>query len=634
MALLLAAAALFPLIDRSPRDIDAATNAGIYVLLALGMNLIVGFAGLLNLGYAAFFAVGAYTYGILASMQFRPLWSSSWAFFERIGFVARVAQGTGLPDLVRLHFSFWMMLPVAALLAALVSLLIGLPTLRLKGDYLAIVTLAFGEIVPLVIRNTPAITGGAAGLTGVRPPSLFGRSFGFHPEPFFYLMLVEVVLALFLCSRLKSSRAGRAWRALKDDELAAGCLGVNPIAFKLLAFAMGSAFAAVAGSTLVSKLTTATPDMFRLPLSVGILVMVILGGIGSIPGVVVGAVALSLLQSVFLQELTTWTQALGNLIGVPFLAHLELVRAIDLFYGLILVTMMLYRRQGLIPEAVRLGALLPQDQQALPRQGSQVSLRLWTDDTVTSTKPLLVIEGLTKRFGGVTAVDGVALTVCPKQILSVIGPNGSGKTTLFNLITGVVVPDSGQITFAGEDISHWAPHRIAALGVARTFQTLHLFPSMTVLENLLVSQHSRLKSSIASSILRTRGVVREERMAVEWAREVLSIFGSRLLPRADHIAGSLSYANRRRLEIARALALRPKLLLLDEPTAGMNPAETLELMDQIRGLRDLGLTVMLIEHKLQVVMNVSERVVVLDYGKKIAEGSPEDVRKDENVITA
>ncbi len=634
ISVLIFVAILFPLIDRNNRDIDAMTNAGLYIILALGLNLIVGFAGLLNLGYASFFAIGAYTYGILASSQLHFQWSDAWTWLEHIGFVARISQGNGLPDLVRLQFSFWFMLPVGALLAAGISLLVGVPTLRLKGDYLAIVTLAFGEIIPVIIRNTPAITGGPAGLTGVRTPSIFGMNFGFNPLPFYYLVLFEVILAIFIVTRLKHSRIGRAWRALRDDELAAGCFGVNHVYFKLLAFGLGSAFAATAGTTLISKLTTAIPEMFRLPVSIGILVMVILGGIGSIPGTIVGAIILSVLQSVILQELTDWVQTLGKIINNPWLAKLQLVRAIDLVYGIILVLMMLYRRQGLIPETLRLTALRDEELKVEPKREHKIELCFHSIHPDDNKRPLLIIEGLSKHFDGIVAVDEVDLTVYPNEILSVIGPNGSGKTTLFNLITGVVSPDKGLIFFDGKDITGLPPHRIAACGIARTFQTLHLFLNMTVLENLLVAQHVYLGKSVVGSILRTPHIMAEEKIATEWAKEILAIFGNRLLPRANHIASSLSYANRRRLEIARALALRPKLLLLDEPTAGMNPAETYELMEQIRCFRDLGLSVILIEHKLQVVMNVSERVIVLDYGRKIAEGTPEAVRQDENVITA
>ncbi len=625
---------VFPLLDRNARDIDAVTNAGIYVVLALGLNLVVGFAGLLDIGYAAFFAIGAYTYGILASAQLRPIWSDAWIPLETIGFVTRMSQTGNLPDLVRFQFNFWIMLPISALLAAGFGVLFGAPTLRLKGDYLAIVTLAFGEIIPVIVRNIPPITGGAAGLTGVRTPSLFGFRFAFNPVPYYYLVLGEVLLVIFIVTRLKYSRTGRAWRAIREDQLAADCLGVNPVHFKLLAFGMGAALASVAGTTLVSKLTTATPEMFRLPVSIGILAMVILGGMGSIPGIIVGAILLSILQSVVLQEMTIWVQSLGKLLGNAWLAKLQLIRAIDLIYGIILVLMMLYRKQGLIPEAVRLAALRPDELQATPKRGHKIRLALRAENDLTDKQVTLAVQRLSKRFGGVMAANEIDLVVRPGEILSVIGPNGSGKTTLFNMITGVVPSDSGRIVFEGKDITSMPSHRIAAMGIARTFQTLRLFGSMTVLENLLVAQHARLRSSAVSSIVRPPAVIAEEHAAIEWAKEVLAIFENRLLPRANHIASSLSYANRRRLEIARALAMRPSLLLLDEPTAGMNPAETLELMEQIRGLRDLGLTIILIEHKLQVVMNVSRRVLVLDYGRKIAEGTPEMVWEDENVIQA
>jgi len=234
----------------------------------------------------------------------------------------------------------------------------------------------------------------------------------------------------------------------------------------------------------------------------------------------------------------------------------------------------------------------------------------------------------------VAAADGINLVVGRGDLVSVIGPNGSGKTTLFNLITGLIRADSGTIRLEGEKINGLPSHEIVTLGVARTFQNVRLFANLTVLENVLVAEHTRLRAGAAGAIFRPPGVRAEERQAVENALEVLGLFGNRLLPRVDHPAYGLSYANRRRLEIARALATRPKLLLLDEPTAGMNPAETLELIDLVRSLRELGITVILIEHKLDVVMDVSDRIAVLDHGVKIAEGKPAQVRNDEKVIEA
>ncbi|HEV8673959.1 MAG TPA: ABC transporter ATP-binding protein [Methylomirabilota bacterium] len=260
----------------------------------------------------------------------------------------------------------------------------------------------------------------------------------------------------------------------------------------------------------------------------------------------------------------------------------------------------------------------------------------WGEASAGTAPPraLLEIDGLTKRFGGVAAADRIDLTVARRELLSVIGPNGSGKTTLFNLITGLIPRDGGTVRLEGAVISGLPSHEIVTRGVARTFQNIRLFGNLTVLENVLVAQHARLQAGATGAVFRPPRVRAEERQAVENGLEVLGLFGNRLLPRLDHPAYGLSYANRRRLEIARALATRPRLLLLDEPTAGMNPAETLELMDLVRSLRELGMTVILIEHKLDVVMDISDRIAVLDHGVKIADGRPAQVRNDDKVIEA
>src|SRR5258707_5929882 len=305
----------FPLIHGNEGDIDAAANALAFAILALGLNIVVGFAGLLDLGYAAFFAIGAYTYGIFASYQVQPEWSSFWEPLQWLGVVARL-PGAGGPDHVHFTVSFWLMLPVSALVAAFFGVLFGAPTLRLKGDYLAIVTLGFGEIVPIVARNTPSLTNGAAGLNGVAPPNLFGYAFGVKSLPYYYLGLALVVLLIFVSVRLKDSRIGRAWMAIREDEIAAEAMGIDRTRLKLLAFAIGAAFAGMTGTFYVAKLQTATPEMFMFPVSVMVLVMVVLGGMGSIAGVVVGALLLQLLQSWFLQDLTHWIHMLGKFTGI------------------------------------------------------------------------------------------------------------------------------------------------------------------------------------------------------------------------------------------------------------------------------------------------------------------------------
>src|SRR6266705_3465601 len=248
---------------------------------------------------------------------------------------------------------------------------------------------------------------------------------------------------------------------------------------------------------------------------------------------------------------------------------------------------------------------------------------------------LLKLTKVSKHFGGLAAVQDLDLEVKPQEIISVIGPNGAGKTTVFNLITGIYRPSAGDIQLAGQTLSGLSPDKVLKRGISRTFQNIRLFNNMTVLENVLVGQHSQLKAGILGSTFRPPGVVREEAQARQRAIELLSFFGSELVDRQEEYVINLSYAYRRRVEIARALASNPKLLLLDEPTAGMNEAETLEAVKYVRRLRDeLHLTILLIEHKLAVTMGMSDRIYVLDYGRKIAEGLPEEVRRNEKVIAA
>jgi branched-chain amino acid transport system permease protein len=634
IAVLLLGAVLFPILSGNEGNIDAAANACAFAILALGLNIVVGFAGLLDLGYAAFFAIGAYTYGALSSYQITPTWSSFWEPFQWLGLVEHItADGA---NYVHLDFSFWLMLPISALVAAFFGVLFGAPTLRLRGDYLAIVTLGFGEIVPIVARNTPYITNGAQGLNGVSPPQLFGYNFGVASTPYYYVGLAMIVFLIFVSYRLKDSRIGRAWMAIREDEIAAGAMGVNRVKLKLLAFAVGAGFAGMTGTFYVAKLQTATPEMFMFPVSVMVLVMIVLGGTGSVAGVVVGALLLQLLQSWFLQDLTGWVHSFGQFIGSGFLQRIELVQSIELIFGIILVFMMLYRRQGLIPATGTTAPLSLEQQTALPSRGEieKALSGLGKGVDLPPGVPILETRGLVKRFGGITAINELDFSMMPGQIVAIIGPNGSGKSTFFNLVTGLDRPDSGKIVFLGEDITGEPSHKVVERGIARTFQNLRVFPNMTVLENVLVGMHSRTTANAVTAVLRTPHVRHEEKAVRDWAFEIITIFGNRLMPRINHMAHSLSYANRRRTEISRALASQPKLLLLDEPTAGMNPAETIELAQQLRSLKEMGLTILLIEHKLNVVNDLADKVIVLDHGEKIAEGSAEEVHQNDEVIRA
>lgn len=628
----------FPLFSGSQANIDIGANACAYVALALGLNIVVGFAGLLDLGYAAFFAIGAYTYGILNSFQLHPAWSQAWAPLAALGWVVKF--GTGAAATVHFTFPFWLSLPVAAAIAAIFGMAFGYPTLRLKGDYLAIVTLGFGEIVPIVARNWTSVTNGAQGLNGVGAPHIMGWSFGINPTPYYYVGLALIGFLIYISQRLRRSRTGRAWMAIREDEVAASAMGIYTARYKLIAFATGAAFAGMTGTFYIAKLQTATPDMFDLPVSIMVLVMIVLGGLGSVWGAVCGAVILVLIQAWALPELSTLTQWLGNVTGSMTLQNLQVTSASELIFGLILVAMMLYRRQGLIPASANQVVLNFAQQDASVQRGADINVTTLkthlatSTGTTTASAASLQVRNLSVQFGGIKALQSVSIDVPAGGIVAVIGPNGSGKSTLFNAITGLVTPQAGEIIFAGQKLNGKRPDQILNAGVARTFQNIRLFPHLTVLENVLIGQHARLRTGPFGAIANLPRMRAEEREAQDFAIEILSIFGNRLLPRLNQGVSYLSYANRRRVEIARALASRPKLLMLDEPTAGMNPAESHELAEQIARLHEFGLTILMVEHKLDVVTRLADNVIVLDYGEKLVEGPADQVRADPRVIEA
>ena len=342
-------AVTFPIWHSNDADIDSMANAAAYAVLALGLNIVVGFAGLLDLGYAAFFAIGAYTYGILTSFQLQPAWSEFWVPFQWLGLVSKIAAETGDGSVVHFTLSFWLALPFSAAFAAFW----GVCSARRRCGCAATIWPSSRWVSARSCRSWCAtgtdLTNGAAGLNGVAAPQLFGWSFGVDATPYYYVAICLVALLIFISIRLRDSRIGRAWMAIREDEIAAATMGVDRTKFKLLAFAIGAAFGGMTGVFYVAKLQTATPDMFGFPVSVMILVMIVFGGIGSVWGVVVGAFFLQLLQSWWLEDLTGWINALGRLVHSRWLTHVDLVRSIELIFGLILVLMMLFRRDGLIP---------------------------------------------------------------------------------------------------------------------------------------------------------------------------------------------------------------------------------------------------------------------------------------------
>jgi branched-chain amino acid transport system permease protein len=612
----------------------AVTDAMIYVLLALGLNIVVGYAGLLDLGYAAFFAIGAYTMGLFNS----PLMG-----FER---------------------GFWNVIWLSAIVSAIFGIVIGAPTLRVRGDYLAIITLAFGEIIPVAIRNLGDITieigswrpiyrlnltGGENGINPIGQPHLLGVPFDTSPIPWYFLILTIGGTSVWAMNRLRESRLGRAWMAIREDETAAACMGVDPIKSKLLAFALGATFSGFAGSVYAAKLQVITPGAFEFNVSIMLLCMVILGGMGSIRGVIAGGIVITLFDRIFLTQLTHWTRALGSGLGIKAMTTVDFTVWRWFFFGFGLVVMMILKPGGLI-EARRSRRVTGTDEREAP-DGVAPARRLaehrhldvisWLRKPATHASAkdaqrsnlILEAKAISKRFDGLDALTEVDLAIEEGTIAGLIGPNGAGKTTFFNILTGLIKPSSGELLFDGRSIGGFRPNRITERGIARTFQSIRLFSTMTALENILVGEHCRLHGTVAAAVIRPPWIRREERAARERALELLAFVG--LEGKAETLAKNFPYGDQRRLEIARALATRPRLLLLDEPTAGMNPRETDDMTAFLGELRrELGVTILLIEHHMEVVMGVSDRITVLDHGVKIAEGAPGQVQRDRKVIEA
>jgi branched-chain amino acid transport system permease protein len=572
------------------------TLSGLYIMLALGLNVVAGFAGLLDLAYVAFFGIGGYTYAFLSSGHFN------------------------------IHLSFLLVLPLAAFITMGFGFALGATSLRLRGDYLAIVTLAFAQIFRLLLLNLDRpinITGGVNGIYNLDPITALGFKVE-SPILSAYLIYFLAILVVLGSFRIKKSRYGRGWEAIREDELAAEAMGVNTTEMKLLAFAGGAFIAGATGTLFASVQESVFPNNFDFPQLVIVYCMVILGGLGNIVGVILGAILLSVLPE-FLREYGAYRM---------------------MSYGLILIVLMALRPQGIMGE---IGFLMKGKKR--PDKEETGVLKASTDlyynekeqrESLTSPHyqidihPILELKDVTMNFGGLTAVNKLSLAIHEREILSIIGPNGAGKTTVFNLVSGIYPPSSGKVLFEGVDITGLKPHQVVKAGIARTFQNLRLFSNMSILDNAKVSRFCRTQSGPISILFHLPRYRKEEIETERIAKEKLGLFGARLTGyRFDQKALFLSYANRRRLEIARAMSTNAKLLMLDEPSAGMNPQETIEITDFIKRLRDVyGHTILVIEHKLNVVRRISDRVIALDYGSKIAEGNYEEVANNRQVIEA
>ena len=716
-------------------------DVGIAITLAVSLNLILGMTGQFSLGHAGFLAAGACTAALLAGRWFAPqlqFWMHSPLHLSIAGsFTAIMITG----------------MICGAAVAAVLGLLVGLPTLRLRGDYLAIATLGFSEILVSIMQNLQVdndfLLGGPTGLSLSNMRSEWVTN---QPDtnaalatavqnymdeiPYtvgFFWVYAMALLTVYVVHNIKYATSGRSLLAIREDHIASESVGIPTTRYKVAAFVLGAALAGAAGGLLAHHKSAMGPESFRFLSSsftgsITLVAMVILGGQGSITGSVLAAIILTVLPEA-LRSSTGW--AYGHLhawAGSPAdpnangLEHVgQIIKSLDIdkwrmvIYSISLILMMMFRPQGFLGRYEIRDAIvwLWRKRRGLPASHpshARQPLQKETPSKSADAAPVLQLRGVGMSFGGLRAVDDFSLTLCPGELVGLIGPNGAGKTTAFNVLTGVYEPTRGEVIVNGTNTTfHWSflkavlfpvigvpvalvgalwtsltscnvildivdrrhgdigndlmwlvpsvailvfglwmsraiwskkaryasmsSHAISRLGVARTFQNVRLFGRLSVLDNVMIAQYAHHRQGMPAAILRTPAFFREEARSRAVALDLLRIFHLDHL--ADECANSLPYGDQRRLEIARALATRPQLLLLDEPAAGMNPTEKRQLMDLIQWIRQqFGLTILLIEHDMKVVMGVCERIVVLDYGRIIAQGPPGEIRKNPAVIVA
>jgi branched-chain amino acid transport system permease protein len=539
------------------------------------MNVLVGFAGQKSLGQAGLFAAGAYAVALLT---------------------------------VRADFAPWIGFLLAPIIAAACGVLIALPSLRVKGPYLAMVTLAFGIVVEKLISEWTDVFGGAEGLSGIKPLALGG-------VPFTNLHWVWFAIALCLATHvllrnLLGGRFGRALLSLQADEIASSSVGVRVYRAKVMAFVVAAVTCGIAGALVAQQNQYINSDFVSLHLSIFILLLVLFGGSGSLYGPLVGAVALTLIETLLAQ----WPAVQHFVYGALLLFALYVMPrgVMGLFNDVVA------RHQG----------------KRKPVSSAGQASASWSPANPASRRQglLLDVSGVSKAYGGVRPAQEVSFQLQYDHIHALIGPNGAGKSTMINILTGLVAPDAGTIKFEGQSITSRPGHEICALGVGRTFQNLRLFGDLSVLDNVLLGRHPRMRNSFWVSLLSLPVARREENAARESALALLAFVG--LSEQANIPAGSLAYGLQRRVELARALATDPRLLLLDEPAAGLNPQETAELGQLLVRIKERGITILMVEHHMDLVMAISDHVIVLDYGVKIAEGPPAKVQADPRVIEA
>jgi branched-chain amino acid transport system permease protein len=497
-----------------------------------------------------------------------------------------VALGTTASGL-----GFWLSLALGVAVACGAGAILGLASLRLAGHYLAMVTISFQTILSLALNNWISLTNGPDGIRNIARPELLADS-----KSYLSLCIAVFFAAGFFVYRIKRRRLGRAMQAVRDNELAASVAGINTFATKVSAFTLSAGLGGLGGGLFAGGFTYISPDQFTFAESIVFLTMVLLGGAVSPFGAALGTGLLILLPE--------WLRFLK----VVYLA----------VYGAAVILIMVFLPDGLW------GIVTWLTKRLYPNPDIDTSkipaLPLMKHASRGEGGAILQVSGLSKHFGGLKAVDAVDLTVRENSVHALIGPNGSGKTTMLNVLSGLYLPAGGRVVFDGKDITYAAPHRRARIGIGRTFQNIRLFPGMDILNNVMTGAGESLAG------------VSDDGAARERALSALDFVG--LAGRAFRDTGSLSYGHQRLVEIARALAADPKLILLDEPGAGLNPAEKDDLVQLLKLVKGHGLTILIIDHDMAMVEKVADHITVLNFGRRIADGAPQDVLRNPDVIAA
>ncbi len=535
-------------------------QATTFSIAVFGLSVVLGLCGQINLAQAAFFGLGAYAVGI------------------------------GTTDL---HVSFWLCLVGGCVISLLAGAFLGMSTLRLGGHYLAMVTISFQQIVTLVMINAIWLTHGPDGVPNIKRPELFQSSQS-------YLAFCVAMLAIvgYLVWHLADTKLGRAMRAVRDNELAAGVNGIDVFRTKIYAFALCALLGGLAGGLFAGGFAYVSPDQFSFAESIVFLTMSLLGGVASPIGSAIGTGLLILIPE--------WLRFLKSVPGL-YLA----------IYGLFVILIIRFMPDGIwgfVADAFtrwRAKTKAPPAASALQLKPATVG-----GDIV------LEVTGLSKHFGGLKAVDGVDIAVKRGGVHALIGPNGSGKTTTLNVLSGLYQATAGKIVLDGTDITHMPPHQRTAAGLGRTFQNIRLFRSMTALENVEIGAERPGNTMVGKG----------DDALTERAMEALTFVG--LGSRANELISSFSYGHQRLIEIARALASNPTLLLLDEPAAGLNSTEKLELHELLKRIAAQGLTILIIDHDMTLVSEAAQHITVLNFGRRIADGESMAVLRHPDVVSA